>query len=59
VDSPTGARPSIDLTGPLKVDALAMAFPDRPPATPVGWKRAVLVSSLCSGRLFHPLNLSG
>jgi len=54
----TGARPSIDLSGPLQVDALAMRSQiDACRATGVG--RVVLVSSLCSGRLFHPLNLFG
>ncbi|MCP9773130.1 SDR family oxidoreductase [Synechococcus sp. Tobar12-5m-g] len=54
----TGARPSIDLSGPLQVDALAMRSQiDACRAAGVG--RVVLVSSLCSGRLFHPLNLFG
>ncbi|NBR43753.1 MAG: SDR family oxidoreductase [Synechococcaceae bacterium WB5_2B_268] len=54
----TGARPSIDLAGPLKVDALAIR--DQITACRrAGVKRVVLVSSLCSGRLFHPLNLFG
>jgi uncharacterized protein YbjT (DUF2867 family) len=54
----TGARPSIDLLGPLKVDALAIR--DQIAAcrrTDV--RRVVLVSSLCSGRWLHPLNLFG
>ncbi|MCT0201765.1 SDR family oxidoreductase [Synechococcus sp. CS-603] len=54
----TGARPSIDLSGPLKVDALAMRS-QIAACQASGVKRAVLVSSLCSGRLFHPLNLFG
>jgi uncharacterized protein YbjT (DUF2867 family) len=52
----TGARPSLDPLGPLKVDALALrAQTDacREAVVP----RVVLVSSLCSGRLLHPLNL--
>jgi len=54
----TGARPSIDLSGPLQVDALAMR--DQIAACHAsGVQRVVLVSSLCSGRLFHPLNLFG
>jgi uncharacterized protein YbjT (DUF2867 family) len=54
----TGARPSIDLLGPLKVDALAMR--DQLAACrEAGVKRVVLVSALCSGRWLHPLNLFG
>jgi len=54
----TGARPSVDLLGPLKVDALAIR--DQVAACrAAGVKRLVLVSSLCSGRLLHPLNLFG
>lgn len=54
----TGARPSIDLAGPLKVDALAMR--DQIAACKaVGLQRVVLVSSLCAGRWLHPLNLFG
>jgi uncharacterized protein YbjT (DUF2867 family) len=54
----TGARPSVDLLGPLKVDALALR--DQAAACrAVGVKRVVLVSALCSGRLLHPLNLFG
>jgi uncharacterized protein YbjT (DUF2867 family) len=54
----TGARPSIDLLGPLKVDALAMR--DQISACKaVGLQRVVLVSSLCAGRWTHPLNLFG
>lgn len=54
----TGARPSVDLLGPLKVDALAIR-PQIEACRAAGVKRVVLVSSLCSGRLFHPLNLFG
>jgi uncharacterized protein YbjT (DUF2867 family) len=54
----TGARPSIDLLGPLKVDALAMR-PQIAACRAVGVERVVLVSSLCSGRWLHPLNLFG
>lgn len=54
----TGARPSIDLAGPLKVDALAIR--DQIAACKaVGLQRVVLVSSLCAGRWLHPLNLFG
>ena len=54
----TGARPSVDLLGPMKVDALAMR--DQIAACKsVGLKRVVLVSSLCAGRWAHPLNLFG
>lgn len=54
----TGARPSVDLLGPMKVDALAIR--DQIAACKsVGLKRVVLVSSLCAGRWAHPLNLFG
>jgi uncharacterized protein YbjT (DUF2867 family) len=54
----TGARPSIDLAGPLKVEALAIR--DQIAACKAaGLKRVVLVSSLCAGRWLHPLNLFG
>lgn len=54
----TGARPSIDLLGPLKVDALAVR--DQVAACQaVELRRVVLVSALCSGRWLHPLNLFG
>tara|TARA_Y100001968_G_C19159266_1_gene619990 strand:- start:91 stop:765 length:675 start_codon:yes stop_codon:yes gene_type:complete len=54
----TGARPSIDLTGPAKVDACGVkAQVDS--CKRVGLKRVILVSSLCAGRLIHPLNLFG
>ncbi len=54
----TGARPSIDLTGPARVDAWGVK---RQVASckRVGLKRVVLVSSLCAGRWRHPLNLFG
>jgi uncharacterized protein YbjT (DUF2867 family) len=54
----TGARPSPDLFAPLKVDALAM-LPQIEACRGAGVKRVVLVSSLCSGRLLHVLNLFG
>ena len=54
----TGARPSIDLAAPLKVDALAIR--DQLAACKAaGVGRVVLVSSLCAGRWLHPLNLFG
>ena len=54
----TGARPSVDLAGPLKVDALAIR--DQITACKAtGVHRVVLVSSLCAGRWLHPLNLFG
>ena len=54
----TGARPSIDLFGPMKVDALGVRDQLRA-CQAVGLKRVVLVSSLCAGRWKHPLNLFG
>ena len=54
----TGARASLDLTGPAKVDALGV-FRQLQSCKRVGIKRVILVSSLCTGRLFHPLNLFG
>ncbi len=54
----TGARPSIDLTGPLRVDALLVRA-QAEACLAAGVRRLVLVSSLCSGRLLHPLNLFG
>lgn len=54
----TGARASLDLTGPAKVDALGV-FRQLQSCKRVGIKRVILVSSLCTGKLFHPLNLFG
>ena len=54
----TGARASFDLTGPAKVDALGV-YRQLESCKRVGIKRVILVSSLCSGKLFHPLNLFG
>ena len=54
----TGARASIDLTGPAKVDALGV-LKQLQSCKRVGIKRVILVSSLCTGKLFHPLNLFG
>lgn len=54
----TGARPSVDLTGPLQVDALGVRQQIEA-CKAVGLQRVVLVSSLCAGRWRHPLNLFG
>ena len=54
----TGARPGIDLTGPLRVDAWAVSSQIRA-CEAVGVNRVVLVSSLCAGLWWHPLNLFG
>ncbi len=52
----TGARPSLDVTGPLRVDYLGVRnLVDA--ARAAGVSRFVLVSSLCVSRLLHPLNL--
>ncbi|MGB5135321.1 MAG: SDR family oxidoreductase [Prochlorococcaceae cyanobacterium] len=54
----TGARPSVDLSGPMQVDAFGVRSQIRA-CQAVGLKRVVLVSSLCAGRWIHPLNLFG
>ena len=54
----TGARPSVDLTGPLRVDAWGVQRQVES-CQRVGVRRVVLVSSLCAGRWAHPLNLFG
>jgi uncharacterized protein YbjT (DUF2867 family) len=54
----TGARPSVDLFGPMKVDAFGVRDQLRA-CQAVGLRRVVLVSSLCAGRWKHPLNLFG
>lgn len=54
----TGARPSVDLSGPLQVDALGVRQ-QITACKAVGLERVVLVSSLCAGRWRHPLNLFG
>jgi len=54
----TGARASLDLTGPAKVDALGV-YRQLESCKRVGIKRVILVSSLCTGKLLHPLNLFG
>tara|TARA_Y100001968_G_C19254391_1_gene666041 strand:+ start:93 stop:761 length:669 start_codon:yes stop_codon:yes gene_type:complete len=54
----TGARPSIDLTGPAKVDYLNIQKQIES-CKRQDLKRVILVSSLCAGKLIHPLNLFG
>ncbi len=54
----TGARPSIDLAAPLKVDAFGVRQQIRA-CQAVGVPRLVLVTSLCAGLWLHPLNLFG
>ena len=54
----TGARPSIDLTGPAKVDYLNIQKQVES-CIRQNLKRVILVSSLCAGKLIHPLNLFG
>tara|TARA_Y100000589_G_scaffold97419_1_gene92007 strand:+ start:3595 stop:4254 length:660 start_codon:yes stop_codon:yes gene_type:complete len=54
----TGARASIDLTGPARVDALGVSR-QLESCKRVGVKRVILVSSLCTGKWLHPLNLFG
>ncbi|WP_320667645.1 SDR family oxidoreductase [Prochlorococcus sp. MIT 1307] len=54
----TGAKPSIDLTGPARIDAIGVKKQIES-CKRVNVKRVILVSSLCSGRIFHPLNLFG
>ena len=54
----TGARPSINLAGPLQVDAAGVQAQIQA-CQAVGLQRVVLVSSLCAGRWLHPLNLFG
>ena len=54
----TGARPSVDLTAPMRVDAFGVKRQVES-CLRVGVPRIVLVSSLCAGRWNHPLNLFG
>ena len=54
----TGARPSVDLTGPAQVDYLNIQKQVES-CKRQQLKRVVLVSSLCAGKLIHPLNLFG
>lgn len=54
----TGARPGIDLTAPLQVDAFGVQRQIEA-CRRVGLQRVVLVSSLCAGVWLHPLNLFG
>lgn len=54
--SATGARPSLDPTGPYKVDYEGTKnLIDAAKATDV--EHFVMVSSLCASQFFHPLNL--
>ena len=54
----TGARPSVDLSGPMRVDAWSVKSQVES-CRRVGVNRVILVSSLCAGRWRHPLNLFG
>ena len=54
----TGARPSIDLIGPAQIDYLNVKKQVES-CKRQNLKRVVLVSSLCAGKLIHPLNLFG
>jgi len=54
----TGARPSIDLTGPARIDAFGVKK-QVASCKRVGINRLILVSSLCAGRWLHPLNFFG
>ncbi|MCY4174225.1 MAG: SDR family oxidoreductase [Cyanobacteria bacterium MAG CAR3_bin_5] len=54
----TGARPSANLLGPFQVDAQGVQRQVQA-CQQAGVGRVVLVSSLCSGRLWHNLNLFG
>ncbi|MGB1621825.1 MAG: SDR family oxidoreductase [Synechococcus sp.] len=54
----TGARPSVDLSGPMRVDAWGVKR-QVIACQRMGVSRVILVSSLCAGRLRHPLNLFG
>ena len=54
----TGARPSVDISGPARIDALGVKKQIES-CKRIGIKRIILVSSLCSGKLLHPLNLFG
>ena len=54
----TGARPGIDLTGPAKIDACGVRNQIEA-CKRNNVSRIILISSLCTGRLLHPLNLFG
>jgi len=54
----TGARPSINLAGPLQVAAFGVRA-QLSACKAVGLQRVVLVSSLCAGCWRHPHNLFG
>jgi len=54
--SATGARPSLDPTGPYQVDYVGTKnLVDA--AKAAGLEHVVMVSSLCVSKVFHPLNL--
>ena len=54
--SATGARPSLDITGPFQVDYVGTkSLVDASLAA--GLQQFIMVSSLCVSKLFHPLNL--
>ena len=57
--SAAGARPSIDLSGPLRVDFWGMRDLVAAAKRAGSISHFVLVSSLCVSKLFHPLNLFG
>jgi len=54
----TGARPSVNLLGPFQVDTQAVQRQVQA-CRQAGVGRVLLVSSLCSGQLWHNLNLFG
>ncbi|MEO0947556.1 MAG: SDR family oxidoreductase [Cyanobacteria bacterium J06641_5] len=57
--SAAGARPSIDLSGPLRVDFWGTRDLVEAAKQNGNVSHFILVSSLCVSRLFHPLNLFG
>lgn len=59
VVSAAGARPSIDLSGPMRVDFWGTRDLVEAAKRNGNISRFILVSSLCVSRLFHPLNLFG
>lgn len=57
--SAAGARPSADLSGPMRVDFWGTRDLVEAAKQTGTISRFVLVSSLCVSKLFHPLNLFG
>ncbi len=55
--SATGAQPSFDPTGPLRIDFLGVRDLIDAAVAAGTVERFVFVTSLCVSRLFHPLNL--